>query len=198
MSEKRHDNREQRIAPDEASIADLVGDEIARSPDHAIWRDERFLKWLTERQIDAAPGGMARAGRQLMVRAYSRQFRFLLLAGRPSVVELPAFNSDKALAPLVSLGSFLPNHAASSATAVVLPEACRGSDCVALRVTGSDHLPAPFIEEGDTLLVALETPRWSPALIIRDSDHRCLIANGDNPERAVGTVIALWSVAMAT
>src|SRR4051812_31596077 len=69
--------------PDEALIAELIARHAASSPDHAIWRDTRFLEWLAEVERDGS-NRLAREGRQMLARAYCRELNIHRLSERPT------------------------------------------------------------------------------------------------------------------
>ena len=65
---------------DPERLAELVGRDITRDPNHPLWRDERFLSWLAaeareehERGRRVSDAEFRRLGEEFMARAHARK-----------------------------------------------------------------------------------------------------------------------------
>ena len=192
MNEDRPEDREPRVAPDEALLADLVGETIAESLDHSAWSDERFLRWLTESESARPETELSRAGRRLMVRAFCRRFG-VRLSSAPAPLATAKPGERGPLAPLVDLETLMSRDTSAARESVVVPAGCERFRCVALNASPQLQSFAPFIENGDTLLIALTTPDWSPAATLYHLDGRLRVTNGKSVGELIGTLAALWS-----
>src|SRR4051812_14262012 len=87
MNEDRREPHRWQSEPDDERLAELVGEFIAASPDHAAWSDDRFLSWLATRDQSAdTPEALSRAGMRLVVRTYCRRLGVTLLPADESSV----------------------------------------------------------------------------------------------------------------
>jgi hypothetical protein len=192
MDEDQPEHRPPPVAPDEALLADLVGKTIAESPDHPAWIDERFLTWLAEPEGARSEAELSRAGRRLMVRAFCRKFGVQLLRAPARVAEAQVVER-RSSAPVVDLDGLMSRDTSTAQQVVFVPIGCERFSCVALHASEQLQAFTPFIGEGDTLLIALTTPDWSPAATLRVVDGRLRLTSGENAGDFVGTLVALWS-----
>jgi hypothetical protein len=192
MDEDQPEGCEWPVAPDEALVADLVGEAIAESPDHAVWRDERFLRWLAQRDGAPSEAELSRAGRRMMVRAFCRRFGVRLLPA-PARVATGQLHEQRSCAPVVNLEALMSRDTSGARQTVLVPGDCHRFSCVALHVPPQLQSVAPFIGKDDTLLIALTTPDWSPAATLHILDGRLRLTTGESAGEFVGALVALWS-----
>ena len=192
MDEDQPEDRQPPVAPDEALLADLVGETIAESPDHIAWSDERFLRWLAKPEGAPPEAELSRAGRRLMARAFCRQFGVRLLQAPPPVT-VAQVGQHGACAPVIDLESLISRVTSAAQYTVLVPADCERLSCVALHASPQLQSLAPFIGKGDTLLIALATPDWSPAATLHIVEGRLRLTRAESPGEFVGTLVALWS-----
>ncbi|MGH7719456.1 MAG: S24 family peptidase [Gemmatimonadaceae bacterium] len=156
-------------------LAQLVGSHLARRPDPAAWRDERFLEWKM-RQLAERPEARRDAtwsdeellefGRRMLARASAKRLAVRQMSGAPdgrlpSVVALPS----QAFEYAEQTGSMPYVDLAAAAGAgrdmwdepverwVELPPGVPRGRYLALKVDGNSM--APLMHTGDTVLVRI-------------------------------------------
>ena len=192
MDEDQPEDRQSPVGPDEALLAELVGEAIAESPGHIAWSDERFLKWLAQPEGDRPEAELSHAGRRLMVRAFCRQFDVRLLHVPPDVA-VAQMGEQRARAPVVDLESLMSRDTSAAQHTVLVPADCERFPCIALHASSQLQSLAPFIGKDDTLLIALTTPDWSPAATLHIVDGRLRLTRGESVGEFLGALVALWS-----
>ena len=172
-------------------IAEMVGRELARRDDAAVWTHEPSLAWLgaearaaAERRRTSSDDELLRRGRAFRVRLLARQCGVGLLASAPRLVAptqrgAPMQVIDEAMAAgavarvdlsaAAGLGRALWDEPVEQW--VALPAGVPAVRALALRIDGESM--APLLHTGDTVLVEL-----SPRLV----RGHVVVARHANPE----------------
>jgi hypothetical protein len=193
MDEDRSEDCGPPAELDDAFLIEFVSDAIAEARDSAVWGDERFLKWLTDREGEQSTTALSLRGQRLIARAYCRRFGIRLLESPPVIVPLRHQTRNPSMAPMIDLSELGSFSLSSVSRAVLVPAGFERFNCVACNVVQTIECFAPFVDVGDTLLIALSPPRYSPAAIVRESDRRVKVVNDDWSDGLIGALIALWS-----
>ena len=143
------------------ALGEWIGHVVASDPESAVWRDERFLKWLGDdagaREDRRTSDARAEArGRALLVRALSRRYHVRRVGEAPAryTAEAPPPAGDR-VSPLVELGVAagvgreLWDEPVDQWVAV--PGELPGGEYISLKVVGQSM--APLMHTGDTVLV---------------------------------------------
>src|SRR4051794_35220163 len=117
MHDGQTKDNEPPASPDDIELARVIGEAVVGDADHAAWTDERFIKWLAEKQV-AASSELARAGQRLIVRAYCRKFRVLLFGAPPTTVGVGG-----STAPIVPVASLRAGDDLGTGECVHIPDA---------------------------------------------------------------------------
>lgn len=150
-------------------VAEFIGRELARDPDHPIWGDERFVIWFAaqereeyERAHRLSDDEFRRRGVEFMARVHARKLRVRrgdvpVEVGRP--LSAPEYGPPRAVregpVPVVELGIAagvgreLWDEPASSW--IELPPDIPPGQYIALNIVGNSM--APLMHTGDTVLV---------------------------------------------
>ncbi|HTE45767.1 MAG TPA: hypothetical protein VK636_11020 [Gemmatimonadaceae bacterium] len=169
MSKDRDEADEWPAELDETIIADLVGGTIAR---------ER-----------------AEIGRRMLVSVYCRKLNIELYGTQPIVIDRtdsPANEVASARVPLADFAELGAFELSGYERCVAIPAGRFGQPVVACAVTAPVVIFAPFISPGDTVLVGLAPPAWSPAAVVRRVDGQLAVTDDAASGHIVGTVLALW------
>ena len=170
---------------DSERLAELLGRELTRDPDHPLWRDERFLTWFgaesreeDERAHRLSDREFRRRGEEFMARAQARK---LGVAREPAVAALRRSATDlsrpravrEGPVPIVELGIAagvgreLWDEPVSSW--VEIPPNMPAGEYVALRIIGESM--APLMHTGDTVLVRVGSDvRRDTVIVARHPD----------------------------
>jgi SOS-response transcriptional repressor LexA len=172
--ERRDDTGSDRISRlDDERVADAIGRQIESDSDAPLWRDERFIGWLTReaREQDRrarrrTDRELAVQGRAMLARLRARQLGITRVAEAPrlrppAVAGVPgdviALASRERAAPVVDLGVAagvgreLWDEPVESW--LELPAELPAGEYLAVKVAGESM--APLMHTGDTVLVRL-------------------------------------------
>ena len=183
-----NDDRGSPAELDDEAIAALIATGAA-SPDHPVWRDERFLEWLAQ-QAPVRSGDLASLGREVLARAYFRQLGVQRFCGRPSIVD----DGDAAV-PLVEdielVGAQTPG--AAPGCAVMFPAALPPGDYVAVHLTSLIAGAPPFFHIDDTILLirGAGSLAMRAVIVVRDGQLAIVVGDGSSADE-VGVVAAVW------
>lgn len=169
-SERKHPRRESSARwsnLDSEQLAELIGRELTRDPEHPLWRDERFLTWLAaeareeqERTQRLSDAEFQERGEAIMARAHARRLR-VACQRIPRAVMRGPLERERPRAvrtgpvPVVELGIAagvgreLWDEPVSSW--VEMPPKMPLGEYVALKIIGNSM--APLMHTGDTVLV---------------------------------------------
>ena len=157
-----------RIDPE--LLAELLGRELARDPEHPIWGDERFVRWLAlkareedERRHRLSDEECRRRGNEFMARAHARKLRVSRTGAGHRVRQTthPEGRRPRPVrtgpVPIVELGIAagvgrdLWDEPVSSW--IELPADVPPGQYIALKIVGNSM--APLMHTGDTVLVRI-------------------------------------------
>lgn len=172
------DSNDQELDPER--LAELLGREMTRDPDHPLWCDERFLTWLgaeareeVERAHRLSDREFRRRGEEFIARAQARR---LAVAREAALVAVKREETDpvrpravrEGPVPIVELGIAaglgreLWDEPVSSW--VEMPPNMPVGEYVALRIIGESM--APLMHTGDTVLVRIGTDVRRDTIIV--------------------------------
>jgi len=151
-------------------LAELLGRELLRDPDHPIWGDERFVRWLAlkareedERRHRVSDEECRRRGNEFMARAHARKLRVSRNGPGHHVRQSPHPERRRPRpvrtgpVPIVELGIAagvgreLWDEPVSSW--IELPPDAPPGQYIALKIVGNSM--APLMHTGDTVLVRI-------------------------------------------
>lgn len=151
-------------------LAELLGRELLRDPDHPIWGDERFVRWLAlkareedERRHRVSDEDCRRRGNEFMARAQARKLRVSRDGAGHHVRQSPhpEWRRPRPVrtgpVPIVELGIAagvgreLWDEPVSSW--IELPPDVPPGQYIALKIVGNSM--APLMHTGDTVLVRI-------------------------------------------
>jgi SOS-response transcriptional repressor LexA len=162
-------------AADGAALAEFLGRELAREPDAAIWKDERYLAWLRDelrdrnrRERRISDEEFVREGEELMARAQAVRLKLArrergLRVCEPPAAYVGASMQESLSAPRSAGIPFMSMGIAAGDGRelwdepveqwVTLPDEMPDGRYLALRVVGDSM--APLMHSGDRVLVRL-------------------------------------------
>ncbi len=168
-----------RIDPE--LLAELLGRELLRDPDHPIWGDERFVRWLAlkareedERRHRLSDEECRRRGTEIMARAHARKLRVSRNGAAHHVRQTPHPEWQRPRpartgpVPIVELGIAagvgreLWDEPVSSW--IELPPDVPPGQYIALKIVGNSM--APLMHTGDTVLVRIGTDVQRDTVIV--------------------------------
>ena len=179
------DHSEHSIDPEQ--LAALVGREVTRDPNHAVWRDERFLNWLAAEAREEHERGhrltdkeFRRRGEDFMARVHARKLGLVRDGAVSFVRHLSAIGEHPQPRPVRSgpvpvvelgiaagVGRELWDEPVSSW--VEMPPDMPAGEYVALRVIGDSM--SPLMHTGDTVLVRIGSEvRRDTVIVARHPD----------------------------
>jgi SOS-response transcriptional repressor LexA len=154
-------------------LAEVLGRELARDPDHPIWGDERFLRWFAgkareeyERTHRVSDDEFRQRGAEFMARVHARRLRVVRSGAAIHVrhaVSRPEYERPRPVrtgpVPIVELGIAaglgreLWDEPVSSW--IELPPEVPPGQYIALKIVGKSM--APLMHTGDTVLVRVQS-----------------------------------------
>lgn len=162
-------------------LAELIGRELTRDPEHPIWGDERFLTWFAaqareryEREHRVSASECRRLGSEFMVRAHARRLRVERAGAAVHVRRQAVAEQDRPRpvrtgpVPMVELGIAagvgreLWDEPVSSW--VEMPSQMPPGEYVALKIVGNSM--APLMHTGDTVLVRVGSDLQRDTVIV--------------------------------